>query len=434
VTGTMLTNPDYRADEVLLTETDRDARRQLEKSRRKLLEHHRTYQLVDADQHYYEPDDCFTRHLETSYRDQAIEVRRDHSDGRGRVYLAGHRFRHVRGPAGEDVARPGTLRDYFKSKGRDISTDHEGIDGLSVPEFSDKAARLRAMDDQEVQATLILPSLGLLVENECCRTVEPDVWFALMRSFNRWVEEDWGYGDDGRIFGVPLVSLFDPELAVVELDRLISVGAKVVLMRAGPVYGRSPADTIFDPFWDRVEEAGIVVAFHLGDFGYLDFYAREWGYGNEPFPVGAGNPFETFTCGTDRAMPDTLAALIFGNLFGRFPGLRCLIIELGASWLPATLKKMDMVWRTPNRSRVPRLEEAPSTIYKRHFWITPYYEDPWDEIIHAVGAERVLLGSDWPHPEGLPEPLDILEDIGVVPPEELRLILRDNTASLLGVD
>ncbi len=429
----MLTNPDYRADEVALTETDRQSRRRIEKERRKLLESHRDYRIVDADQHYYEPDDCFTRHLETRYRDQAIEVRRDRPDGRGRVYRAGNRFRHVSGPAGEDVARPGALREYFKSQARDIGTAHEGIDGLSVPEFSNKSARLRALDAYDVEATLMLPSLGLMVENECCRSVEPDVWFALMRSFNRWIEEDWGYGSDGRIFGVPLVSLFDADLAVIELERLISAGAKLVLLRAGPVYGRSPADSIFDPFWARVEEAKIVVAFHLGDFGYQDFLAKEWGYGKEPYPVGAGNPFETFTCGTDRAMPDTIAALIFGNLFGRFPGLRCMIIELGASWLPATLKKMDMIWRTPNRSRTPRLDEEPSAIYKRHFWITPYYEDPWEEIMQYVGASRMLLGSDWPHPEGLPEPLDILEDIGVVSPEDLRLILRDNTASLLNL-
>src|SRR5579862_866528 len=179
----MLTNPEYRAEEASLTAVDRESRRRLEKERRRLLERHRDYQIIDADQHYYEPDDCFTRHLESKYHDQAIEVRRDHPDGRGRVYLGGKRFRHVSGPAGEDVARPGVLREYFKSQGRDLRTDHEGIDGLNVPEFSTKAARLPVLDAYDVEATLMLPSLGLLVENECCREVGPDVWFALMRSF-----------------------------------------------------------------------------------------------------------------------------------------------------------------------------------------------------------------------------------------------------------
>ena len=264
--------------------------------------------------------------------------------------------------------------------------------------------------------------------------IEADVWFALLRSFNRWVEDDWGYGSDGRIFAAPLVSLFDPDLAVVELERLIRAGARVVILRAGPVYGRSPADPVFDPFWARVEEANVVVAFHTGDFGYEDFFATQWGYGKDHYGLvtGFSHPFVSLTCGGDRAVIDTVAALIFGNLFGRFPRLRCMIIELGASWVPDLLKKMDMVWRRRNPV-YERLEEEPSTIYQRHFWITPYYEDPWSEIIQSVGASRVLLGSDWPHPEGLSEPLDILEDMGLVSSEDLRLILRDNTASLLGI-
>jgi predicted TIM-barrel fold metal-dependent hydrolase len=428
----MLTNADYRAAQLGLDQAERDSRRAIEKERRHVLDSHRDYRLVDADQHYYEPDDCFTRHLEKQYLDRAIEVRRDRPDGRGRLYLAGKRFSHLPGPPGENVGQPGVLREYFKSQGRDIRNDHEGIEGLRVPEFTDKKARLRALDAQDVEACLMLPSTGLLVEHECCKNLSPDAWFALMRSFNRWLEEDWGYGSDGRIFGVPLVSLFDPELAVAEVERLIDAGPKVVLLRAGPIYGRSPADPVFDPFWARVQEANLIVAFHIGDFGYLDFYATEWGYGKEPFPAGNGHPFETLICGADRAISDTVGALIFGNLFDRFPRLRCMIIELGAAWLPGLLKKMDMIWRNPTRSHE-RLDEEPSTIYKRHFWITPYYEDPWDSIMETLGASRVLLGSDWPHPEGLPEPLDLLEELGGVPVEDIRSVMRDNTASLLGL-
>jgi len=428
----MLTNAEYRADESTLTSLDREARREVERERRAVLEAHCNYRLVDADQHYYEPDDCFTRHLESQYRDQAVEIRRDGADGRGRIYLAGQRFRHLPGPPGESVAQPGVMREYFKSEARDIKKDYDGVVGAEIPEWSNRNARLRVLDQQQVEACLMLPTLGVLVENECCRNVDAPVWYALMRSFNRWIEEDWGYGKDGRIFGVPLVSLFDPELAVVELERLLEAGAKVLLMRAGPVYGRSPADPVFDPFWARVQEAGVTVAFHIGDFGYLDWYAKEWGYGNEPFPVGAGDPFESITCGNDRVMPDMIAALIFGNLCGRFPDLRFLSIELGASWLPGLLRKMDMIWRTPSRTRN-KIDELPSDVYRRNFWITPYYEDPWQDIIKAVGTSRVVLGSDWPHPEGLVEPLDLLEDIGVVSAEDLRLILRDNTAGLLGI-
>jgi predicted TIM-barrel fold metal-dependent hydrolase len=424
-------NADYTEAQLGLTTEDRKELRRAEKERRATLERQRDYRLVDADQHYYEPDDCFTRHLEKRYRDEAIEVRRDQSDGVGRVYRAGKRFRRLSVAPGESAGPPGVLRDYFKSEGRLANHNVEATQGLYVPEYSNKAARLKALDEQDVEACLMLPSLGVLAEHESREN--PDVWFALMRSYNRWVEEDWGYGTDGRIYGVPLVSLLDGGLAMAELDRLIEANAKVVLLRAGPVYGRSPADPIFDPFWARVQEANLIVAFHLGDFGYVDLLATQWGYGNEPYPVGQSHPFETLICGPDRVMPDTVGALILGNLFGRFPGLRFMIIELGASWLPPLLKKMDMIWRGPSRSRLPRPDEEPSAIYKRHFWISPYYEDPWTDVIAAAGASQVVFGSDWPHPEGLPAPLDMLEELGSVSPDDVRKIMRENSAALLGI-
>lgn len=430
----MVRNADYQDQVTHLDQDGRAEQRRLERERREHLESSRDYLLVDCDQHYYEPDDCFSRHLEAKYQDQAIVVRRDQGDGLGRIYRAGKRFRHLSGPLGERTQKPGALREYFKDAGGKPA-ESEDIRATDFPEFvDDKAARIKLLDEHEVEAAVMLPTLGVVVESECCATREttPEAWFALMRAFNRWVEEDWGYGSDGRIFGAALVSLYDPQLAVVELDRLIAAGVKVVVLRAGPAYGHSPADPIFDPFWARVQEANVVVAFHTGDFGYQDFFATEWGYGKEHKPFGNASAFERITCGSERAISDTLTALIFGDLVSRFPHLRFMIIELGSVWLPPLLKKLDHSWSRGKNDRF-RIAEPPSEVYKRHFWISPYYEDPFEEIIDVVGADRVLLGSDWPHPEGLPEPLDMLEEIGAVSPDDLRLILRDNSAQLLGL-
>ena len=431
----MVRNADYRDQELQLSAEGKLSSREIEKQHRAVLEGYRDYQLIDCDQHYYEPDDCFTRHLESKYLDVAVEVRRDQADGLGRIYRAGQRFRHLSGPLGERTQAPGALREYFKSDGAEKASASANIRAEDFPEFiDDKAARLKVMDAHDVQATLMLPTLGVVVESECCATrdTSPEAWFALMRSFNRWVEEAWGFGADGRIFGAPLVSLYDPALAVVELERLIAAGARAVVLRAGPAYGYSPADEIFDPFWARVQEAGVVVAFHTGDFGYQDFFATEWGYGKEHKPFGSASAFERLTCGSERAISDTIAALIFGNLFGRFPELRFAVIELGSVWLRPLLKNLDHAWSRGTKDRA-RIADRPSDVYKKHFWISPYYEDPFDEVIEMVGADRVLLGSDWPHPEGVPEPLDMLEEMGLLSSEELRLIARDNTATLLGL-
>src|ERR1043165_321301 len=103
--------------------------------------------------------------------------------------------------------------------------------------------------------------MGVGVEEDLHADFPPDVTYANLEAFNRWLAEDWGFGADGRVIGVPLLSLLDPDLAVAELDRVLAGGARLVPLRPGPIYGRSPADPIYDPFWSRLEEAGVPVAF-----------------------------------------------------------------------------------------------------------------------------------------------------------------------------
>ncbi|MBK9468943.1 MAG: amidohydrolase family protein [Gammaproteobacteria bacterium] len=64
------------------------------------------------------------------------------------------------------------------------------------------------------------------------------------------------------------MSLADLPHALEELERLIAEGVRLVLLTTGPVNGRSPADPYFDPFWARVQEAGLVVVFHIGATGF----------------------------------------------------------------------------------------------------------------------------------------------------------------------
>ena len=52
--------------------------------------------------------------------------------------------------------------------------------------------------------------------------------------------------------------------------------------------------------------------------------------------------------------------------------------------------------------------------------------------VGKIGASQVVFGSDYPHPEGLAEPVDFVHGIAKLPDEEIRMIMRDNTMGLLG--
>src|SRR6266567_1664209 len=128
------------------------------------------YQLIDADEHYYEPDDCFSRHIEARYKDQTISVRRG-ADGLGRVFLRGRRtFMSVM--PGDYASAPGALQGLFAGQVPGGFTHRQVINAKDHPAFTEKAARLALMDAQGVEATIMLPTLGVAVEYDMRDDVE----------------------------------------------------------------------------------------------------------------------------------------------------------------------------------------------------------------------------------------------------------------------
>ena len=79
------------------------------------------------------------------------------------------------------------------------------------------------------------------------------------------------------------------------------------------------------------------------------------------------------------------------------------------------------------------LTDRPSDIFRQHFWVCPFFEDSVPELVETIGADHVLFGSDWPHPEGIAEPLDFLHECEGLPADQVRLIMRENNEKLLGL-
>jgi predicted TIM-barrel fold metal-dependent hydrolase len=388
------------------------------------------YQLIDADGHYYEPDDCFSRHIEPSLKSETVRVER-RADGLGRVYIGKKRtFMSVM--PGDYASAPGAKLGLFSGKQEDGFTHKEVINAKDHPAFTHRTARLAFMDEQNIQATLMLPTLAVAVEEDMAHDVA--LTYASLRAFNRWLEEDWGYGADGRIFGVPMLSLLDLDLALVELNRVLRAGAKLVHLRPGPVGGRSPAHPMFDPFWARCAEANVGVVFHVSNSGYNRSFGTLWS--EDPNnPSHNQSPLQWALCNTERPIVDTLTAITLHNLFGRHPNIRVISIENGSSWVKPLMKAVDKaaaLGRTgPMIGGV--LPNKPSEALAQHLWLSPFPEDDVPEVIELLGAEHVLFGSDYPHPEGLRLPRDFVPLLEGCSETVKRQVLRSNTAGLVGL-
>jgi predicted TIM-barrel fold metal-dependent hydrolase len=128
----------------------------------------------------------------------------------------------------------------------------------------------------------------------------------------------------------------------------------------------------------------------------------------------------------ERAAYDFLITLAYERLFERFPRLRVASVENGSEFLSDMFRKLRQA-----KARMPGyFQQDPVELFKRHVWINPFWEDDVNEVAALMGPERVIFGSDWPHIEGMPQPLDYLNDLVKFDAATQRKILRENSVAL----
>jgi predicted TIM-barrel fold metal-dependent hydrolase len=381
--------------------------------------------VVDADNHYYEALDAFTRHLDPAWGQRCVQW--CDIDGRKYHVVGGRVSRAVSNATFDPIARAGAMHDYFRGNpdGRDplsFLTEREAI----RPEYRDRDARIGVLDEQGLAACWMFPTLGMIYEEQL--THDPEAVCVTFRAFNRWVEEDWGFNHRDRIFGAPYLSLADPQWAVEELEWAVEAGARLVVMRpAAPTTAtgrRSPFDPANDRFWRALEESGLTLVLHAGDGG-VSFN----GYAPEGFAAtfgGSWKPSIKFYA-IEQAIRDWLLSMMFENHLAKFPGLRIASVENGAEFLGDMFNKLRS-----NAAKIPGYyPEDPVEMFRRSVWINPFWEDDVDTVVELMGAERVLFGSDWPHIEGMPQPLDYLPELNKLDDEQRRAVLFDNASELI---
>ena len=321
----------------------------------------------------------------------------------------------------------GAISDFLR--GNPNNRDYRSLlaEREALPDYyMNNDARIAKLDEQGLEAMWLFPTLGVLYEELLKH--DTDAVVTLFRAFNRWV----------RTTGAATTKTASSHRRTSRSATWTSrartrVGARTGCphggLRPAAVHTRhegvvSPANTMFDPFWARVNEAGITVVIHAGDSGYTTH-----GYVRDGFSSfgGAFSPnIKHFNI--ERAAYDFLITLAYERLFERFPNVRVASIENGAEFLPDLFRKLRQ-----SRDRLRNAnyyKEDPGLLFREHVWINPFWEDDVNEVVDMMGPDRVIFGSDWPHIEGMPEPLDYVDELANFSAEDQLKILRDNTRSL----
>lgn len=387
------------------------------------------FPVFDADNHMYETTDAFTKFLPKEYEGLIKYVQ---VNGRTKIAVRNVISEYIPNPTFEVVGRPGASEEFFKHGNPEGISRREMIGKpIRSPEaFFSPEPRLALMDELGLDRALMWPTLASLLEERL--HTDPMATHAVVHALNQWMHEHWTFNYEGRIFASPVITLPIVDEAIKELEWVVERGAKLILIRPAPVPGyrgfRSFALPEFDPFWQRVTELDVTVGMHSSDDGLTRYY-NLW----EGQPEGEHLPFAGFSAFADimhtqgRGIFDTVASLLGHGLLSRFPSLRILPVENGSAWVRPLVGALEQSY-AKNPSMWP---EEPLMVFKRNVWIHPFHEEDPRGLIELLGADRIVFGSDYPHIEGMSDPLSYVDELKGLPHEDIARVMGGNLAEVM---
>jgi len=381
------------------------------------------YQTFDVDNHLYESPEAMTKFLPADYEGviKYVEI-----NGRTKIAYQDQISQYIPNPTFNRVAPPG---------GSDADPQHRRAIP-SIDAFFNPEPRLALMRDMGIDRSLMWPTLASGLEERLWD--DPDAIQGVAHALNQWMLEQWTYNYEDAIYPTPYISLSVLEDAIKELEFIVDHGAKVFLIRMAPVptwKGRkSFALPEFDPFWEAVQQADILVGMHSTDQGYTR-YLNEWDgtQGREmlPFVRGSSAGFAAISS-YKSAVVDGCASIIAHGLATRFPKLRFAPTEFVEDWVrPFITRAREAYDRSPVL-----FDEDPVAVFRRNIFAHVFREPNPKEVADLVGSvDNILWGSDFPHPEGLADPLgysDVVE--AQFSKEDAAKIMGGNLARIMKVD
>ena len=281
-----------------------------------------------------------------------------------------------------------------------------GLTASFQPQYIDIDSRLKAMD----KAGVAMHALSLT--QPMAFWASPAFGLRLCQTYNDACAAIHQKHPE-RFVGLAMLPMQDQALAVQEFDRIAKLPAIRGIYLATHINGRNLDDKDFWPIYARCEERGLPILLHpVNPVGA----ERMRGYHLRNF---IGNPTETAIAA---------ASLIFGGVLDRFEKLEVNLPHAGGAF-PGLIGRLDH--GTKVRPELKHMKQPPSAYLRRFTYDTIGHDDRINmNLVRLVGADRVLLGSDYCFDMGLDDPMKTVERLDLSD-EEKQLIAGANALKLL---
>lgn len=338
---------------------------------------------IDSDAHVLETDRTWDYMLESErrFRPQAVATPNEKDSG------------------GESWLIDGRLHGKARNVGADTPK--------ASREMEDIAARIRHMDELQVDIQVLYPTVFLRPF-----TQTPEIELALSRSYNRWLVDIWKQGK-GRLRWVAVLPLLSLDAALGEARWAKANGACGIFIR-GLEGDRLLSDPYFYPLYEEAGKLDLPVCVHsaTGSFAVHDFFERESGF----------NKFKLAVVGSFHSV-------LFEGIPQRFPKLKLAFIEVSAQWIPYALH--DLVRRFQRRGKTLTRD----ILRENRIYVACQTDDDLPYILNYSGPDNLVIGSDYGHADTASEleALRTLKDRGEIDAGVIEKILDDNPRNLYGL-
>jgi uncharacterized protein len=377
--------------------------------------------VIDADSHWCEAPDLFTKRAPAAYLDRVPRVQE--VDGQSMWVFDGQpvgRF-SAGGVIGRDGVKESAHRALFEWTHDDV---HVGA--------WDPDVRLGVLDECGIDAQIIFPSTIGLGGQDLGTAGDPALRRLAVEIYNDAMAEI--QADSGnRLLPLPLMPAWDVDACVREAKRVAGLGARGVNMTSDPQDLGAPdlANRAWDPLWEVCSDLGLPVHFHIGaSVTGMTFYGQY--------------PWESHPDNTKLAIGGTLlfignarvvTNLILSGMFDRYPTLKMVSVESGVGWIPFILETLDYEMAENAPDELAQLKKMPSEYFRTNLYATFWFENNRNklpELIDAVGDDSILFETDFPHPTCLyPKPLEtVAAKMATLAPEVRKKIYGENARKL----
>ncbi len=350
-------------------------------------------ETIDVDQHLFEARDTWRDYIDPAQREDALGIADDDAGWPWLVWR-GRQLTPIEVPLPEQGAAIGEAR-LRRLRGERAPASFEE---LVPPAYQSAGPRLAMLDDYGIDGAVMFPNYGLLWEKMLAE--DRAAQRANARAYNRHAAAVCADGD-GRLFGVAHLLLHDPAWAVEEIRRLSADGVRVgQVVAPAPVDGKALSHADFDPVWAACCEFGVAPVFHVSGFESPIHPAWHLGEGDD-----GGLLLDSIFLWLAPAI--ALANLILTGTLERFSDLRIGVVELTAGWVPSFLLHIDGAsdfFAQRHGGPIHQLTQRPSDYFLRQVRVAALpYEMP-NLLVPKVGEQTFMVGSDWPHAEGVADP------------------------------